>query len=231
MSTRWSPASSQKRPTLRAPASLCLVCWAVQTVQSPNSVSQRRLFTPLALLRGTPGKDLGTGNHAPPPRASVCASTPPRPSREVTQVGPDCEGGGRQGRQESTLAHPHKPPGRPRAGSGGEGTPHFAPQDSWGAREPAAKTQGQAYAPPLPGECGLLRLNSRVGGGQTTQPWVSPDTVPPSCLVGTSLELQRAPHWGRSRAARPTCGRRPTQSSVWPCRSALRHSLPRKKVF
>lgn len=46
--------------------------------------------------------------------------------------------------------------------------------------------------PPLRGECGLLRPNSRVGGGQTTQPWVSPDTVPPFRLVGTSLELQRA---------------------------------------
>lgn len=54
-----------------------------------------------------------------------------------------------------------------------------------------------------PGGYGLLRMNSRVGGGQTTQPWVSPDTIPPSCLVGTSPELQHAHTGGRSRAVGP----------------------------
>lgn len=52
----------------------------------------------------------------------------------------------------------------------------------------------------FPGGCGLLRLNTRVGGGQTPQLWVSPDTVPPSRLVGASPELQRAHAGGRSRA-------------------------------
>lgn len=44
-----------------------------------------------------------------------------------------------------------------------------------------------------------------MGRGQTTQPWVSPDTVPPfrrRHQPGTAA----CPHWGRSRAARPTCG-------------------------
>ena len=112
-----------------------------------------KLFTSLPLLRGTPVKEPETRNHAPPQCAHPRHSAP---SQEVTQVGPDCEGGGRQGRQESGLAHPRKPPGRPRAGSGGEGAPHFVPQDGWGARELAAKTQGQAYAPPPAGSAGFL---------------------------------------------------------------------------
>lgn len=87
------------------------------------------------------------------------------------------------------LAQPCEPRGRPRTGTRGEGTLHFSPSDGWGLRKLAAKTQGQAYPP---GGCGLLRLNSRVGGGQTTQPWVSPDTAPPSRLVGTCPEPQRA---------------------------------------
>lgn len=61
-----------------------------------------------------------------------------------------------------------------------------------GRKRTGSQDAGPGVCPPLRGECGLLRLNSRVGGGQTTQPWVSPDTVPPSRLVSTSLEMQRA---------------------------------------
>lgn len=61
-----------------------------------------------------------------------------------------------------------------------------------GRKRTGSQDAGPGVCPPPCGECGLLRLNSRVGGGQTTQPWVSPDTVPPSRLVGTSLEVQRA---------------------------------------
>lgn len=88
----------------------------------------------------------------PPHTARPCAH--PRclaPSRQVTQVGPDCEGGGLQGRRESGFGpatRTSEPPGRPRTGSGGEGTPHFSPQDGWGPRELAAETQGQAYPHP-----------------------------------------------------------------------------------
>lgn len=53
-----------------------------------------------------------------------------------------------------------------------------------------------------PGDCGLLRLNSRVGGGQTTQPWVSPHrlTFPPRRRQsGTAA----CPHWGPEQGLGP----------------------------
>ena len=131
----------------------------------------------------------------PPPPAPCAHPRCPAPSRQVTQVGPDCEGGGLQGPkvvEKAALAQPREPPnlrGGPRQGVGEKGLPTSHPKMG-GAREIGQPRRRARRIPP--GECGLLRLNSRVGGGQTTQPWVSPDTVPPSCLVGASPELQRA---------------------------------------
>lgn len=183
MSTRWSQAGSQRRPTLRA-LHLPQQLWAARTVQSPNAAP--KFSTPCqeaCLPRNGESGILCCLTHA-----SVFLSTP-APSHNVMQVGPDCEGGGLQGRQPSGFGPAMRTSGAAQDRDRGEGTPHFSPQDGWGLRKLAAETQGQAYPP---GGCGLLRLNSRVGGGQTTQPWVSPDTVPPSCLGGTCPEPQRA---------------------------------------
>lgn len=63
---------------------------------------------------------------------------------DTTQVGPDCEGGGLRGRQQSGFGPAtREPPGRPRTGSGREGTPHFSPRDGWGPRELAARLRAR----------------------------------------------------------------------------------------
>lgn len=148
----------------------------------------------------------------------VSPSTP-APSQDAVQVGPDCEGGGLKVVHKAALAQPRGLGGGPGQGpgTGGEGTPLLAPRRV-GPERTAAKTQGQAY----PGGCGLLRLNSRVGGGQTTQPWVSPGTVPPACLPRRHLSgAAAAAAPGPEQACGPACVWRPTQSWVSPGSSAF----------
>lgn len=119
----------------------------------------------------------------------------------------------------AALAQPCGPRGRPRTGTRGWGrrdSPLLALRRV-GPEKTTAKTQGQA----CPGGCGLLRLNSRVGGGQTTQPWVSPDTVPPTRLPRRHLSGAAAAALGPEQGCRPACVWRPTQSWVWPCSSAF----------
>lgn len=215
MSTRWSQAGSQKRPTLRAPPACAphtpaaLGCTG-STV--PPKFSTRRPRATPAPEMGAPGatshRSLSVGPSPPPPKTSRRLGRIVKEAASVVV-------------RKAALAQPRETLGRPRTGSGGEGAPHFSPRGGWGPRELTARLRAR-HVPP--GDCGLLRLNSRVGGGQTAQPWVSPHrlTFPPRRRQsGTTA----CPHWG------PACVRRPTQSSVWPCSSALRHSLPRKKVL
>lgn len=113
----------------------------------------------------------------------------------------------------------------------GEKGLHFAPQDSWG-RENCRQDAGPGVCLPSAGSGrGLLRPNSRVGGGQTTQPWVSPDTVPPFRLVGTSLELQRSTLGPEQGCTPPLAAGDPPRARSGLCRSALRHSLLVRKSF
>lgn len=149
-------------------------------------------FSPLnspLLPRGMPVQEPGIGTPPLHTHISVCIYAHPTSSEISRRLGRIVKAAASKVVKKAALAQPREPLGRPRTGSEGEGTPHFATRDGRGPRELAVKTQGQAYPP---GECGLLRLNSRVGGGQTTQPWVSPDTVPPSRLVSASPELRHA---------------------------------------
>lgn len=215
MSTRWSQAGSQKRPTLRAPRPVPRIprqLWAAQGPRSPPN------FPPRGREPRLPQK-WGPGSYLP--REPVCGSVTPTPPKTSRRLGRIVKEAASVVVRRAALAQPRETPGRPRTGSGGEGAPHFSPRGGWGPRELTARLRAR-HVPP--GDCGLLRLNSRVGGGQTAQPWVSPHrlTFPPRRRQsGTTA----CPHWG------PACVRRPTQSSVWPCSSVLRHSLPRKKVL
>lgn len=72
--------------------------WASQTVQSPNSAPQ--------ILHPTAKRHICPEMGNPEPRAATQMSmlpTTPTLSRDIMQVGPDCEGGGLHGRQESSF--------------------------------------------------------------------------------------------------------------------------------
>lgn len=194
VSTRWPQAGSQTRPTLRAPR----LPWPLWAARSPApALSPPPIFHPATKRGARP--EMGIRNPTPP-HASARAHSHPPPPQPPRRLGRIVKEAAATVVEKAASARPCEPLGRPRPGGRGEETAHFSPRDGRGPRELAAETQGQAYSP---GGCGLLRLNSRVGGGQTTQPWVSPDTVPPPRLVGTSPEQQRAHTGGRSRAAGP----------------------------
>lgn len=130
------------------------------------------------------------GSHMPRIRISVHTAPPPR---DATQVGPDCEGGGLQGRREGGFGPATRTSGAAQDRAlGRRDSPLLAPRRV-GPKRTGSRDSGPGVSP---GGCGRPRLNTRVGGGQTTQPWVSPDAVPPSRLAGATPELQRA-HPGR----------------------------------
>lgn len=82
------------------------------------------------------------------PRFHVRIHAAPHPPDKSRRLGRIVKEAASKVVEKAALAQPREPPGRPRTGSGGEGTPHFAPQDGWGPRELAAETQGQAYPHP-----------------------------------------------------------------------------------
>ena len=190
----------------------------------PSSSGLHRVHGPPQIFHPAAESHACPGNGGPrelPPTGACLWVRHPRPPKTSRRLGRIVKEAASVVVRKAALAQPRETLGRPRTGSGGEGAPHFSPRGGWGPRELTARLRAR-HVPP--GDCGLLRLNSRVGGGQTAQPWVSPHrlTFPPRRRQsGTTA----CPHWG------PACVRRPTQSSVWPCSSALRHSLPRKKVL
>lgn len=148
--------------------------------------------------RGAPAQKRGSGTPRCRTRSPHARSRPP-PPQTPRRLGRIVKEAATTVVEKAASARPRGPLGRPRPGDRGGEPPHFSPRDGRGPRELTAETQGQAYSP---GGCGLLRLNSRVGGGQTTQPWVSPDTAPPPRLVGASPELQRVPTRGAGAGLR-----------------------------
>lgn len=165
------------------------------------------------------------------PRFHVRIHAAPHPPDKSRRLGRIVKEAASKVVEKAALAQPREPPnlrGGPGQGVGEKGLPTSHPKTG-GARE-NWQPRRRARRTPTPGECGLLRLNSRVGGGQTTQPWVSqtPSNLPASSAPPRNCSV---PTLGPEQGCAPARGQRPTQSSVWPCSSALRHSLPRKKVF
>lgn len=127
----------------------------------------------------------------------------------------------------AALAQPCGPRGRPRTGTRGWGR-RDSPLPALrrvGPEKTTAKTQGQA----CPGGCGLLRLNSRVGGelkgrwrpdhSAVGLPRLRP-ARPPARPPRRRLSGAAAAALGPEQGCRPACIWRPTQSWVWPCSSA-----------
>lgn len=147
VSTRWSQAGSQKRLTLRAPHPPACALVALGHTDSraqigtpPPPPVPRKLSTPWP--RASPAQKWGSWHGVPPVpvHGSVILPHLPKMSRRLGRIVKEAAS---TVAKKAALAQPREPPGRPRTGSGGEGTPHFSSQDGWGPRELAARLRAR----------------------------------------------------------------------------------------
>lgn len=141
VSTRWSQAGSQKQPTLRASPPPACAPAALGYTESRAQIEPPQTFWPTAKSYACPEM----GNlELPAPHACpwVCPTLLPSPKMS-RRLGWIVKEAASTVVKKESLAQPCEPPGRPRTGSGGEGTPHFSPQDGWGRRELAARLRAR----------------------------------------------------------------------------------------
>lgn len=140
---------------------------------------------------------------------------PPPPPEKSRRLGPDCEGR-RPPRSSRRFGHPRKPRGRPRAGWGRRDSPHLHP-----------KTVGGENCQPDAGPvCPLPPRSAENSRAELKGRWRPDPLSRGSPQTPSHLSASSAPAWncsvptlGPEQGCTPTCGWRPTQSSVWPCGS------------
>lgn len=132
-------------PACPPPTSLCPSSSRPHGLQSPNRDTPpppvpRKLSTPWP--RASPAQKWGSWHGVPPVpvHGSVILPHLPKMSRRLGRIVKEAAS---TVAKKAALAQPREPPGRPRTGSGGEGTPHFSSQDGWGPRELAARLRAR----------------------------------------------------------------------------------------
>lgn len=138
VSSRFTKTAHPACPPACAPHTPAALGCTGSTVPPPN-------FPPRGREPRLPRK-WGPGSHLPP--EPVCESvTPAPPPQDVTQVGPDCEGGGLRGRQESGFGPATRNSGAAQDRERGRRGSPLLPPRRVGPERADSETQGQACPP------------------------------------------------------------------------------------